>query len=31
MPGVNKTTVPLASADAMQFGQALWRLLFKIY
>ena len=31
MPGVNETTVPLAPADAMQFGQALRRLLFKIY
>ena len=31
MPGVNETTVPLAPADAMQFGQALRRLLLKIY
>ena len=30
-PGVNKTMAPLAPADAMQFGQALRRLLFQIY
>ena len=31
MPGVNETTVPLAPADSMQFGQALRRLLLQIY
>ena len=31
MPSVNETTVPLAPAEAMQFDQALWRLLLKIY
>ena len=31
MLGVNKTTVLLALADAMQFGRALRRLILKIY
>ena len=31
MPGVNKTTVLLAPANAMQFGQAFRCLLLQIY
>ena len=31
LPGLNETTVQLAPADSMQFGQALRRLILQIY